>query len=630
MGRNRRIPRPHPLPAGRHLRRSDDRPRAALGATNFADHEHVDRSLYLFGYGDGGGGPTDAMLESARRLADSEGLPHLTMEGPRAFFDKVEEEITEAPVWVGELYLEHHRGTYTTQGAIKLANRRGELALRDAEVWSTLASGPVPPTTGSMRRGGRCCQPVPRHHPRLGDPLGVRGLREPSSAEVGRTAEEIAIASLTVLSDSVDAAGLEHPVVVWNSLSTGREDVVEVELPADATVAAGPRRRRPLQPVGDGQAIFRARARLRLSNLRPRNRRARSRAVPAEAGPTASGQRHPPSRARRRRPPLVDRRQEARTPGVGGGSAATSPAAPRQPQLLRRLGHRRHLPPTCPGPHRVEVVEVGGVRPVRAALRIRRSFGKSSITQTVSLVSGSPVLHVDNEVDWQERNRLLKVAFPVAVHSPRATYEIQYGHVERPIHVNTSWEAARFEVCAHKWADWSEAGYGVALLNDCKYGYDVTEAGIRLSLLRSPTWPDPEADHGVHRFAYGLLPHPDDLRAAGVVDEGYRFNVPLRVVPTGSHNGTRPTEGSFVGVDASNVFVEVVKSADDGSGALILRLYEAWGGRGPVTVTAPHAIARATRTDLLERELEPVEVERASVRLDLHPFEIVTLRLEAA
>jgi alpha-mannosidase len=149
-------------------------------------------------------------------------------------------------------------------------------------------------------------------------------------------------------------------------------------------------------------------------------------------------------------------------------------------------------------------------------------------------------------------------------------------------------------------------------------------------LLRSPNWPDPEADRGTHRFAYGLLPHVGDLRPAGVIDEGYRFNVPLRVVPTAPHAGARPAEGSFVTVDAPNVCVEVVKSADDGSGALILRLYEAWGGRGPVTVTAPYAIGTATRTDLLERELGPVEVDGASVRLDLHPFEIVTLRLEAA
>ena len=278
----------------------------------------------------------------------------------------------------------------------------------------------------------------------------------------------------------------------------------------------------------------------------------------------------------------------------------------------------------------VDAIDVTESGPVRSAIRVRRSFGASTITQTLSLTAGSPLLRVDNEIDWHETNRLLKVAFPVAVKSQRATYEIQYGHVERPTHANTSWEAARFEVCAHKWADLSEPGYGVALLNDCKYGYDITDAGMRLSLLRATTWPDPEADRGSHRFAYGLLPHPGDLREAGVVDAGYEFNVPLRVVVTDAHTGDGAATSSLAEVDAPNACIEVVKQADDGSGATIVRLYEAWGSRGPVTVTVIGGLRRAARTDLLERELGPVEFDGASARIDLRPFEIVTLRLEPA
>ena len=449
-----------------------------------------------------------------------------------------------------------------------------------------------------------------------------------------RTAEEIAIASLTGLSDSVDTAGLAHPVAVWNSLSRERDDLVEVDLPADATVARAPGGHAvPLQPVGGGRAVFRARVPAfgyRTYDLvagEPTDG-----LVPAEAGPRhlANGILRVELDDNGLLSSIVDERvgRQVLADGERGNLLQLHPDYPNYFDAWDIDATYRRRTEDLTDVDAVEVTESG---PVRAALRIRRSFGRSSITQTVSLLAGSPVIRVDNEVDWQERNRLLKVAFPVAVHSPRASYEIQYGHVERPIHANTSWEAARFEVCAHKWADWSEAGYGVALLNDCKYGYDVTKAGIRLSLLRSPTWPDPEADRGTHRFAYGLLPHVGDLRAAGVIDEGYRFNVPLRAVPTTPHDGTRPAEGSFVTVDAPNVCVEVVKSADDGSGALILRLYEAWGGRGPVTVTAPHCIGRATRTDLLERELGPVEVNGGiGVRLELHPFEIVTLRLEPA
>jgi alpha-mannosidase len=286
--------------------------------------------------------------------------------------------------------------------------------------------------------------------------------------------------------------------------------------------------------------------------------------------------------------------------------------------------YRRHVEEVT-GVESIEVVESG---PVRAAIRVARRFGASSIVQTISLTAGSAALDVDNEVDWHEQNRLLKVAFPVSVRSPRATYEIQYGHVERPTHANTSWEAARFEVCAHKWADYSEPGYGVALLNDCKYGYDIRDDVMRLSLLRSPNWPDPEADRGIHRFRYQLLPHAGDLRPAGVINAGYDLNVPLRAVSATPHPGRRPPTGSFLSVDTGHAVIEVVKPADGQPDGLVVRLYEAWGGRGPVTVTAPWPVRRATRTDLLERELAPVESEGDRIHLDLRPFEIVTVKLE--
>ena len=213
----------------------------------------------------------------------------------------------------------------------------------------------------------------------------------------------------------------------------------------------------------------------------------------------------------------------------------------------------------------------------------------------IRLAAGSRFVDFDTEVEWHETNRLLKVAFPVDVRSLRATYEIQYGHVERPTHANTSWDVARFEVCAHKWADLSEPGYGVALLNDCKYGYDIAGNVIRLSLLRAPTWPDPVADRGHHRFTYRLLPHAGDLRDAGVIDAGYDLNVPLRAIvasprsgsPTSEAAGTRNDGRSMLSVDAPNVVVEVVKRSDDDPDVLVVRMYDAWGRRGPVTVRTP-------------------------------------------
>ena len=249
----------------------------------------------------------------------------------------------------------------------------------------------------------------------------------------------------------------------------------------------------------------------------------------------------------------------------------------------------------------IELVEPG---PLRAGIRVTRRFGDSRLTQVIRLDAGSRFVEFDTEVEWHETNRLLKVAFPVDVRSLRATYEIQYGHVERPTHANTSWDVARFEVCAHKWADLSEPGYGVALLNDCKYGYDISGNVIRLSLLRAPTWPDPVADRGHHRFTYRLLPHAGDLRDAGVIDAGYDLNVPIRTrrhlaaprrprdQPARCSRSTPPTWSS-----------KRSSGPMTSPGALVVRLYEAWGRRGPVTVRAPWTLGRAALTDLLEREL---------------------------
>jgi alpha-mannosidase len=270
----------------------------------------------------------------------------------------------------------------------------------------------------------------------------------------------------------------------------------------------------------------------------------------------------------------------------------------------------------------IEVVERG---PLRAAVRFVRHVGASTITQTLRLGAGARRVEFDTEVDWHERHKFLKVAFPVDVRAARATYEIQYGHVERPTHANTSWDVARFEVCAHRWADLSEPGYGVALLNDCKYGYDIHGNVMRLSLLRSPGWPDPESDQGAHRFSYALFPHAGDLREAGVVAEAEAFNVPLvAIAASPGRTGGRPSSASIVRADRPNVTVEAVKKADV-QDALIVRVTEAWGARGRVRVSTTVPVAAAARVDLLEREVAALPCVDGTVELDLGPFEIVTL-----
>lgn len=222
---------------------------------------------------------------------------------------------------------------------------------------------------------------------------------------------------------------------------------------------------------------------------------------------------------------------------------------------------------------------------------------------------------------------MLKVAFPVDIRSPHATYEIQYGHLQRPTHTNTSWDLARFEVCAQKWADLSEPGYGVALLNDCKYGHDIHGNVMRLSLLRAPISPDPLADRGHQRFTYALLPHAGDIREGRVIEAAYALNVPLVVREVKPAAGTLPPAHSFFAVDRPGAVIEAIKVAEDGNGAIIVRLYEAEGARGPVKLTTTLPVRKAWRADLLENQVEPLALKNGSLRLDLKPFEIVTVKL---
>jgi alpha-mannosidase len=257
----------------------------------------------------------------------------------------------------------------------------------------------------------------------------------------------------------------------------------------------------------------------------------------------------------------------------------------------------------------------------------------SRYTQRISLSHNSPRLDFAAEIDWQERHVLLKAAFPVDVIAPTATYEIQWGNVERPTHRNTSWDWARFETCAQKWVDLSEGDYGVSLLNDCKYGHDIQDRApegglIRLTLLRSPTSPDPEADRGRHEFAYSLLPHSGRW-GVETMAQAYALNDPLRVYaaepPVTSY--TKPKSlPSLVSVDRPNVVIETLKKAEDGNG-LIVRLYEAMRRRGMVTLNAGFPLSAVYQTNLLEEDQHSLAHEANQVTFPIKPYQIITLRL---
>lgn len=281
--------------------------------------------------------------------------------------------------------------------------------------------------------------------------------------------------------------------------------------------------------------------------------------------------------------------------------------------------------------HERDGEEIGGVAciaatesgPLRVSVRVERRWRGSTITQTYRLWTGSRRLDIETEIDWHERQVLLKARFPLAVHTHEATFETMFGVVRRPTHRNTAHDAARFEGSGHRFADLSEAGYGVALLNDGKYGHSFRDTTVGLSLLKGGIFPDPEADRGMHRFTYSLLPHAGDWREAAVTRRAYELNAPLQARPA---SGPSLEQASFLSCSAEHVVVETVKVADDGDGTIV-RLYEAHNRRGTAELRFGRSIAGAVEVDLREREFGPATIEGDALRCEVRPFEIKTFRV---
>jgi len=612
-------------------------PEQAIGTWKNLQQKDEQRSLLMaYGYGDGGGGPTREMIENIRELAALPGAPRVRPGRAGDFFRRLEAESGDRlPTWNGELYLELHRGTYTTQSRNKRANRKSEFLLHDAEFAAALASVLDPAyayPAATFRKAWELVCLNQFHDIIPGSSIGeVYVESQQQYGEVRRMTGEARDAALDVIGAKVGG-----DLLLVNPTGFTRDDPVFV--PGELLSGQGLQRADgapiPTQPADGGAWIL-------PGDLPPYS------ATPlilADTPTHFAGAQHVA--------PLPDEGITA-TPSLLENAflRVEFNAAGDITRLYDKRAAREVLPPGALANQfqafedrplnwdawdidvfyddrmwladpaaAIRVVEAG---PLRATLEIRRRILHSAVVQRVSLACNSARLDFDTHIDWQERHVLLKVAFPVDVLSPQATYEIQWGNVQRPTHRNTRWDWARFETCAQKWVDLSEGGYGVSLINDCKYGHDIRDNVIRLSLLRAPTEPDPAADRGEHRFAYSLLPH------AGGWDErtiaaAYAFNDPVLVCRGGG--GTPSALPALLAADRPNVVIETVKRAEDGNG-LIVRLYESQRRRGPVTLAAGFPLAGARRTNLLEEDGEALAVEGDRVSLFLRPYEIATLRL---
>ncbi|THA82189.1 glycoside hydrolase family 38 C-terminal domain-containing protein [Streptomyces sp. A0592] len=566
----------------------------AHAARNYREKGRGSRSLTPFGWGDGGGGPTREHLARARRQRDLEGSPRVEIERPDAFFEKARAEYEDAPVWAGELYLELHRGTYTSQAKTKQGNRRSESLLREAELWAATAAVRVAGYAYPYEDLERIWKTVLLHQ--FHDILpgsSIAWVHREARETYGQVAEELRGITLAA-QQALAGEGAEE--LVFNCAPHTRRGV-----PAGG---AG-RPAQPVEPVtveerhGGGYVLANGGLLVEIDG--------RGLIVSVYD---------------------LQARRESVAPGAAANLLQIHPDFPNMWDAWDVDAFYRNNVTDLVGLDGLEVVESG---PRSATVRVTRSFGRSRAVQQITLRAGARTVDIVTDVDWHETEKFLKAAFPLDVKAERTASETQFGHVYRATHTNTSWEAAKFEICAHRWIHAEEPGWGVALLNDSTYGHDVTRdvradggqtTTVRLSLLRAPRYPDPETDQGAHTLRFSLAP------GAGIGDavrEGHALNLPERTV-----HGSGPV-APLLAVDEDAVVVEAVKLAEDRGGDVIVRLYESRGGRATATLTAGFPITEAVESDLLERPLAGTAVAPpaadGTVALTLRPFQILTIRL---
>ncbi|MET9413136.1 glycoside hydrolase family 38 C-terminal domain-containing protein [Streptomyces klenkii] len=566
----------------------------AHAVRNFREKGGATRSLAPTGWGDGGGGTTREMLARAKRLADLEGSARVAFEKPSAFFEKAHAEYGEAPVWVGELYLELHRATLTSQARTKQGNRRAEHLLHEAELWAATAAvrAGFPYPYEALDRIWKTVLLHQFHDILPGTSIAwVHREAAVTYAAVAAELEGIVAGALAALAGGGPGGG----TVVFNAAPHGRG-----EAPAfGAAAAAGPVRCVPPEPR-DGGGFVLANGALRVE--------IDGRGLVVSVYDVAAD-------------------RETLAPGAAANLLQLHQDFPNMWDAWDVDHFYRNTVTDLTDAETVEVVETAEAAD-GGAVRVVRAFGSSRVEQRISLPAGERRLDIATEVDWHETEKFLKAAFPLDVHADRTAAETQFGHLYRPTHTNTSWDAAKFEACAHRFVHLEEPGWGVAVVNDSTYGHDVTRTvrpdgtgtttTVRLSLLRAPRFPDPRTDQGTHRFRYALVP---GASVGDAVREGYRINLPERRVP--GTTAVRP----LVRVGNEAVVVSAVKLADDGSGDVVVRLYESRGGRARTRLEAGFPLASASVCDLLERPLAAAAADGDAVPLSLRPFQILTLRL---
>jgi alpha-mannosidase len=612
--------------------------------------------MHLYGVGDHGGGPTRVMLNHADQLrAPDTVFPKLQFSFASEFFSDLEKKLPsmQVPTWDGELYFAYHRGVFTTQAETKRRIRRAEELVLNAEKFSSLASlyGRAYPEGMELTWKNLLFDHF--HDIMPGSGIAVNYLDAKRNLEnVDRFANEVGMGSLREIAAHVNTQGEGAPIMIFNSLSWPLAEVTEVEaqLPApakqvevvDSNGKAAESQLLSLDPETHRASL------LLLSNIPSLGYktyfvRAAASAPAIHSVLKASADTLENEFIRVKIDPqsgcmtsLFDKRSgtEALAPAetdTGGPKNATCGNLlqtfvdkPKQWDAWNIDADFEKQHWDLDKADEVKLVESG---PLRAVIQVKNHFQNSTFVRDIILYAGALRVDVKMQAEWHEKHILLKVAFPVSAHSDKAVYEIPFGSVERPTTRNTPAEQAQFEVPAQRWADISDAKHGFSLLNDCKYGYDAKGNVLRLSLLRSPEWPDPHADEGHHEFTYSMYPHGGGWKDALTIRRGYELNYKLISMPVGKHEGGLAPEHSFVQARSENIILTALKKAED-EDALVLRFYE-WAGKdGEVQLQIPPGAQSATETDLMEKPMGSLPVQNDSVTVHTKPYEIKTIKVQ--
>lgn len=562
-----------------------------------------DTAFLSFGFGDGGGGPTYEMIEMYERLKHGlPGIPKITIKKAGEHFDKAEEsfnqkcaELKVHPRWVGEIYLEMHRGTYTSIAKNKKNNRKSELLYQEAEAVSVtdmiLAGGEYPCDT--LRKNQQNILLNQFHDIIPGS--SIKEVYDVTDKEYGIILGEgrkIVDDKISNIKKNINTSG---GIFVYNPTPFEMSDYIKVDgnnyyagnIPAHGW--------RVIEDLPVDMGVLADNKTIENDVIRV----------------TFNEKYHIVS--------VYDKEEnrEIIANGAEGNVLEIFEDYPRDYDAWEITSYYVQKMWIADDVSKAEIIDGG--------IRIKRKYQKSEIVQEITLKTNSKRIDFKTMIDWHEDHVLLKAAFPVDIHNTYAAYDIQFGNVQRPTHKNTSWDAAKFEVCAHKWADLSEDGYGVSILNDCKYGYSIEENIMKISLLKAATYPNPEADRGIHEFTYSLYPHCGDFKEGETIKQAYLLNAPLEAEIILPNTAALSETYSLVSCDKENIVVETIKKAEDDN-SVIIRMYESFNKKTDAKISLGFDFKECYITDLMENNIEKANSNGREVNLYVKNFEIVTLK----